>query len=59
MTELKAVGAFLLFIALVIVAVNVGKLAAGAGADKLPSGLVVLLGGTPPERAPLSEVHGA
>jgi hypothetical protein len=58
MQEFKSVGYFLLFVGLVLVAVNLGKLVAGAAGDRLPSGLVTLLGGAPQERPPLSEVNG-
>jgi hypothetical protein len=56
--EFKGLGYFILFIALVLIAVNIGRVVAGIGGEHIPLALRMLLAGPQPERPPLSEVSG-
>lgn len=60
MTEAKLLGQFALFVALVLIAVALGKVIAGAAGDKLPgAAYAILSGGASRENPPLGEMLGS
>lgn len=60
MTEAKLLGQFALFVALVLIAVALGKVIAGMVQDKAPPAVyAVLSGGSSRENPPLGEMLGS